>query len=81
LFNPDAYVRVVDGLRRHFKLNDDGVRFFTVHIEVDKDHGDSSAGSIFRAIPESAAAETLWAVEMHIEFMRRLWGDINPTVA
>ena len=44
-------------------------------------HGDSSAGSIFRAIPESAAAETLWAVEMHIEFMRRLWGDINPTVA
>ena len=81
LFNPDAYVRVVEGLQRHYKLSDDGVRFFTVHIEVDKDHGDSSAGSIFRAIPESAAAETLWAVEMHIEFMRRLWSDINPPIA
>jgi len=81
LFNPDAYVRVVDGLQKHYKLSDAGVRFFTVHIEVDKDHGDSSAGSIFRAIPESAAAETLWAVEMHIEFMRRLWSDINPPVA
>ena len=45
---------------------------------VDKEHGDSSAGSIFRAIPESAAAEALWAVETHIEFMMRLWADINP---
>lgn len=81
LFNPDAYVRVVRGLQQHYKLSDDGVRFFTVHIEVDKEHGDSSAGSIFRAIPESAAAETLWAVEMHIEFMRRLWSDITPPVA
>jgi len=81
LFNPDAYVRVVHGLREHYGLDDAGVRFFTVHIEVDKDHGDSSAGSIFRAIPDSAAAETLWAVEMHIEFMRRLWADITPPVA
>ncbi len=78
LFNPDAYVRVIDGLKRHYGLDDDGVRFFSVHVEVDKDHGDSSAGSIFRAIPESAAAETLWAVETHIELMRRLWSDINP---
>ena len=78
LFNPDAYVRVVRGLHEHYGLDDAGVRFFTVHIEVDKDHGDSSAGSIFRAIPESAAAETLWAVEMHIEFMRRLWADVKP---
>jgi pyrroloquinoline quinone (PQQ) biosynthesis protein C len=80
LFNPDAYVRVIDGLRRHYGLDDDGVRFFSVHVEVDKDHGDSSAGSIFRAIPESAATETLWAVETHIELMRRLWADINPPV-
>jgi len=78
LFNPDAYVRVVRGLHEHYGLDDAGVRFFTVHIEVDKEHGDSSAGSIFGAIPESAAAETLWAVEMHIEFMRRLWADVKP---
>ena len=78
LFNPDAYVRVIDGLSRHYKLSDDALMFFSVHVKVDKDHGDSSAGSIFRAIPESAAAETLWAVETHIELMRRLWSDINP---
>lgn len=78
LFNPDAYVRVIDGLKRHYGLGDDGVRFFSVHVEVDKDHGESSAGSIFKAIPESAAPETLWAVETHIELMRRLWADIDP---
>jgi pyrroloquinoline quinone (PQQ) biosynthesis protein C len=78
LFNPDAYVRVITGLRKHYGLDDDGVRFFTVHVEVDKDHGDSSAGSIFRAIPESAAAEALWAVETHIAFMWRLWADVTP---
>ncbi|MGH7950023.1 MAG: TenA family transcriptional regulator [Candidatus Binataceae bacterium] len=78
LFNPDAYVRVIDGLRKHYGLNDDGVRFFSVHVEVDKEHGDSSAGSIFRAIPESDASEALWAVETHIALMWRLWADINP---
>lgn len=78
LFNPDAYVRVIDGLRGHYDLSDDALLFFSVHVKVDKDHGDSSAASIFRAIPESAAAETLWAVETHIEFMRRLWSDIDP---
>ena len=81
LFNPDAYVRVIDGLQRHYGLSDDAVLFFSVHVKVDKDHGDSSAGSIFKAIPESAAAETLWAVESHIEFMRRLWSDIHPPIA
>lgn len=78
LFNPDAYVRVIDGLRRNYHLSDDALLFFSVHVKVDKDHGDTSAGSIFKAIPESAAPETLWAVESHIEFMRRLWSDINP---
>jgi pyrroloquinoline-quinone synthase len=78
LFNPDAYVRVIDGLRRHYHLSDQALLFFSVHVKVDKDHGDSSAASIFQAIPESAAAETLWAVETHIEFMRRLWSDIDP---
>ncbi len=78
LHNPDAYVRVIDGLKRNYKLSDDAVRFFSVHVEVDKEHGDSSAGSIFRAIPESAAAEALWAVETHIAFMMRLWADIDP---
>jgi pyrroloquinoline-quinone synthase len=78
LFNPDAYVRVIDGLKRHYKLSDDALLFFSVHVKVDKDHGDSSAASIFHAIPESAAAETLWAVETHIELMRRLWADIDP---
>jgi pyrroloquinoline-quinone synthase len=78
LFNPDAYVRVIDGLRRHYKMSDDALLFFSVHVKVDKDHGDSSAASIFQAIPETAAAETLWAVETHIELMRRLWADIDP---
>ena len=78
LHNPDAYVRVIDGLKRQYGLDDDGIRFFSVHVEVDKEHGDSSAFSIFSAIPESAAAEALWAVETHIEFMRRLWADVNP---
>ncbi|MGH7780851.1 MAG: TenA family transcriptional regulator [Candidatus Binataceae bacterium] len=78
LFNPDAYVRVIEGLKRNYHLSDDALRFFSVHVEVDKGHGDSSAGSIFQAIPENAAPETLWAVESHIEFMRRLWSDINP---
>ena len=78
LFNPDAYVRVIDGLRRNYHLSDDALLFFSVHVKVDKDHGDTSAGSIFKAIPESAAPETLWAVESHIEFMRRLWSDIDP---
>jgi len=81
LFNPDAYVRVIDGLKRHYRLPDDALLFFSVHVQVDKDHGDTSAGSIFRAIPESAAAETLWAVETHIELMRRLWSDIDPPAA
>jgi pyrroloquinoline-quinone synthase len=78
LFNPDAYERVIDGLRRNYHLSDDALLFFSVHVKVDKDHGDTSAGSIFKAIPESAAPETLWAVESHIEFMRRLWSDIDP---
>ncbi len=78
LFNPDAYVRVIDGLKRHYKMSDDALLFFSVHVKVDKDHGDSSAASIFQAIPESAAAETLWAVETHIELMRRLWAEIDP---
>jgi pyrroloquinoline-quinone synthase len=81
LFNPDAYVRVIDGLQRYYHLSDEALLFFSVHVKVDKEHGDSSAGSIFQAIPESAAAETLWAVESHIEFMRRLWADTNPPVA
>jgi pyrroloquinoline-quinone synthase len=81
LFNPDAYVRVIDGLSRHYHLSDDALLFFSVHVKVDKDHGDSSAASIFQAIPESAAAETLWAVETHIELMRRLWSDIDPPLA
>jgi pyrroloquinoline-quinone synthase len=78
LFNPDAYERVIDGLKRNYKLSDDALLFFTVHIKVDRDHGDSSAASIFNAIPESAAADTLWAVETHIELMCRLWSDIDP---
>jgi pyrroloquinoline-quinone synthase len=78
LFNPSVYVRVMDGLRRHYNLSDDALLFFSVHVDVDKDHGDSSAGSIFRAIPEGALGEALWAVETHIELMRRLWSDIDP---
>lgn len=78
LHNPEAYVRVIDGLRKRYGLSQHAVRFFTVHVEVDRQHGDSSAGSIFRAIPESAAAEALWVVETHMEFMMRLWADVNP---
>jgi pyrroloquinoline quinone (PQQ) biosynthesis protein C len=78
LHNPDAYLRVIDGLKRHYGLGEDGVRFFSVHVDVDKDHGDSSAFSIFSAIPEEAAAEALWAVETHVEFMYRLWADVSP---
>jgi pyrroloquinoline quinone (PQQ) biosynthesis protein C len=81
LHNPDTYVRVIDGLKRHYGLDDDGVRFFSVHVEVDKYHGDSSAFSIFSSIPESAATEALWAFGTHIEFMRRLWADVNPPSA
>jgi pyrroloquinoline quinone (PQQ) biosynthesis protein C len=81
LHNPDAYPRVIDGLRRHYGLDEEAVRFFSVHVEVDKDHGDSSAFSIFSAIPEGAATEALWAVETHIELMRRLWADVNPPAA
>lgn len=71
-------MRVIDGLRKRYGLSQHAVRFFTVHVEVDRQHGDSSAGSIFRAIPESAAAEALWVVETHMEFMMRLWADVNP---
>jgi len=78
LHNPDAYPRLIAGLRRHYGLDDDGVRFFSVHVDVDREHGEGSANSVFRVIPEADAAEALWAVETHIEFMRRLWADINP---
>jgi pyrroloquinoline quinone (PQQ) biosynthesis protein C len=81
LHNPDVYPRVIEGLRRHYRLDDQGVRFFSVHIDVDKEHGESSAFSIFSAIPETAADEALWAVETHIELMRRLWADVNPPLA
>lgn len=82
LHNPDAYLRVIGGLKRNYKLDNHAVRFFTVHVEVDKAHGDSSTASIFRAIPESAAPEALWAVETHIEFMMRLWADtgVSPSL-
>jgi pyrroloquinoline quinone (PQQ) biosynthesis protein C len=81
LHNPDAYPRVIDGLRRHYGVDDDGVRFFSVHVDVDTEHGESSAFSIFSAIPDVAADEALWAVETHIELMRRLWADVNPARA
>ncbi|HZO81418.1 MAG TPA: iron-containing redox enzyme family protein [Candidatus Binataceae bacterium] len=78
LHNPEAYPRVIAGLRRHYGLGEDAVRFFSVHVDVDREHGDSTAHSVFRVIPEDEAADALWAVETHIEFMRRLWADINP---
>jgi len=73
LFNPDAYVRV--NRRAQAALPDVGMRrllFFSVHVKVDKDHGDSSGGIDFSRDTGERGAETLWASRPHIEFMRRL---------
>ena len=41
--SPLAFQRIADGLREHYGLDDDGVRFFDVHVTADEDHGSSIA--------------------------------------
>src|SRR3954447_11574147 len=39
--SPLAFKRIAEGLRASYGLDDDGVRFFDVHVTADEDHGDA----------------------------------------
>ena len=46
--SPLAFKRIADGLREHYGLDDDGVRFFDVHVTADEDHGDALAQTLIK---------------------------------
>jgi pyrroloquinoline-quinone synthase len=39
--SPLAFKRIGEGLRANYGLDDDGVRFFDVHVTADEDHGEA----------------------------------------
>jgi pyrroloquinoline-quinone synthase len=39
--SPLAFKRIAEGLRANYGLDDDGVRFFDVHVTADEDHGEA----------------------------------------
>jgi pyrroloquinoline-quinone synthase len=46
--SPLAFKRIADGLREHYGLSDDDVRFFDVHVTADEDHGDAIAQALVK---------------------------------
>ncbi len=46
--SPLAFKRIADGLREHYGLDDDGVRFWEVHVTADEDHGDALVEALIR---------------------------------
>ena len=47
---PDYAGLLVDGLRKHYGLDDRGIRFWAVHLEADKEHGGTVERMIARYI-------------------------------
>lgn len=50
--NPDASLRLAQGAMRHYGLNDRDVRFFTVHITADAEHGEVAVKMLKLIAPE-----------------------------
>jgi pyrroloquinoline-quinone synthase len=46
--SPPAFERIAAGLREHYGLDDDGVRFWEVHVTADEDHGDAIAETLIQ---------------------------------
>ncbi len=63
--SPLAFKRIADGLREHYGLDDDGVRFFDVHVTADEDHGNALAETLIKYATsedlQRAARDAAWA--------------------
>lgn len=45
---PPAYTRMVNGFRNHYGFSEEGIKFFTIHIQVDEEHGGEGIVDIIR---------------------------------
>jgi len=59
---PDYAQLLVDGLRKHYGLSDRGVRFWSVHLEADKEHGGTVERMIARYIVTDELQEDVRAI-------------------
>lgn len=47
---PPAYTRMVKGFRERYGFSEEGIKFFTVHIKVDEEHGGKAIVDMIREV-------------------------------
>jgi pyrroloquinoline-quinone synthase len=71
--NPEANAMIAEGLKRHYGCSDHDVRFFSVHVTADAEHGDVGI-HLLRLVPKEKWAEIReTALEMSRDYAA-LWG-------
>jgi len=68
---PLAFVRMVAGLRKHYRLNERALEFFRIHEEADEEHG-ALAESIARQYIRGAAVQKRTR-RITLETAKKLW--------
>jgi pyrroloquinoline-quinone synthase len=65
----------IDGLRRHYGIDDEGVlRFFSVHLEVDERHADVARDLLERTVPADERSSAVLAAS---DALDALWGLLD----
>jgi pyrroloquinoline quinone (PQQ) biosynthesis protein C len=63
--SPVAFKRIAAGLREHYGLDDDGVRFFDVHVTADEDHSEGIVETLIQYATteelQRGARDAAWA--------------------
>ena len=72
---PAVAASKIDGLKRHYGIDDDEtLRFFTVHLEVDERHADVARDLLERTVP---ADERKTALKAAADALDALWGLLD----
>ena len=72
---PAVATSKIDGLRRHYGIDDEEtLRFFTVHLEVDERHADVARDLLERTVP---ADERALAVRAASDSLDAIWGLLD----
>jgi pyrroloquinoline-quinone synthase len=78
---PAVAASKIDGLKRHYGIDDDEtLRFFTVHLEVDERHAEVARELLERTVPADerqtalhAASDALDALWRLLDGVTRVW--------
>jgi pyrroloquinoline-quinone synthase len=75
--NPAASTRLAEGCRKHYGLSDMQVRFFTVHIYADAEHGEV-ANQLLTLVPRERWPEIRSHALEQSRLFAEMWSSVVP---